>query len=467
MDRSELPLSYHEILRIYTPNYLCMSEFQSQAAPTNEVIKSQYDEYVMPIWKTLNVPVKQAEGATLEDFDGEEYLDLFSGISVVNAGHDNEAIVEAAKDQLDKVVHSCSYVHPNQPVADLAERLAEVTPGDLQKSFFCNSGTEAVEGAVKLARKYTGSKEVVALEMGFHGRTMGSLALTGNNAYKQGMAPTLNDVTHAPAPYQYRSDYRDASEVEFAEAVATDLEHVIGTHTSNDIAAVVVEPLMGEAGLIVPPEGYLQRVKEIAHDHDALLIADEVQAGYGRTGEFWGIDHYNVVPDIIAQAKGIANGMPLGAFTATEEVADAFESGDHLSTFGGNPVTCAAALATIDELQDGIVDNAAEQSEYLDDAFADLEADYDVIGEARGLGLMRGIEFVDPEASGPKDHALAPDDELAKRVGRNLREQGIVMGIGGFYKNVMRVQPPLSISREQLEVAVEGLKTAIETERTE
>jgi hypothetical protein len=167
------------------------------------------------------------------------------------------------------------------------------------------------------------------------------------------------------------------------------------------------------------------------------------------------------------RAKGIANGMPLGAFTATEEVADAFESGDHLSTFGGNPVTCAAALATIDELQDGIVDNAVEQSEYLDDAFADIESDYDVIGEARGLGLMRGVEFVDPEASGPKDHAPAPDDELAKRVGRNLREQGIVMGIGGFYKNVMRVQPPLSISREQLEMGVEGLKTAIETERTE
>jgi 4-aminobutyrate aminotransferase/(S)-3-amino-2-methylpropionate transaminase len=441
-----------------------MSEQISKKPRSNREVTSQYDDYVMSVWKSLDVPIKQAEGCTIEDFDGNEYLDFFSGISVTNAGHRNEAVVQAAKTQLDEFIHGCSYVHPNQPVADLAKRLAEITPGNLQKSFFCNSGTEAVEGAVKLARKYTGSKEVVALEMGFHGRTMGSLALTGNNAYKQGMAPTLNDVTHAPAPYQYRSDYCDDSEAEFAEARAADFEHVISTHTNDDIAAVVVEPLMGEAGLIVPPEKYLQYIKEITNDNDALLIVDEVQAGYGRTGEFWGVDHYGVTPDIITQAKGIANGMPLGAFTATEEVADAFESGDHLSTFGGNPVTCAAALATIEELQDGIVDNAAKQGDYLNDAFADLEADYDVVGETRGLGLMRGVEFVDPEAKGPKGHASAPADELAKRVNRNLRKQGIIMGVGGFYKNVMRIQPPLSISRKQLERAIDGLQTAIENE---
>lgn len=432
---------------------------------SNHEIENRYDEYVMPIWKSLNTPIKRASGCTVEDFDGNEYLDLFSGISVTNAGHRNEAVVQAAKAQLDEFVHGCSYVHPNQPVADLAERLSEVTPGNLQKSFFCNSGTEAVEGALKLARKYTGSKEIVALEMGFHGRTMGSLALTGNSTYKQGMAPTLNDVTHAPAPYQYRSEYRDASEEEFAEAMAADLEHRIGTNTSDDIAAVVVEPLMGEAGLIVPPKGYLQRVKEIAHDHDALLIVDEVQAGYGRTGKFWGVDHYDIVPDIIAQAKGIANGLPLGVFTATNEVADAFEAGDHLSTFGGNPVACAAALATIDELQNGIVDNAAEQGDYLDDTFATLEAEYDIVGEARGLGLMRGIELVDPETSGP-GHVSAPDADLAKHVSQYLREDhGIVVGVGGYYKNVLRIQPPLVIERDDLERVDEALRDTLDDQQ--
>jgi 4-aminobutyrate aminotransferase len=433
------------------------------SAPSNETVESQYEEFVMPIWKSMNVPVRRASGTTIEDFDGNEYLDLFSGISVVNAGHTNDAAVDAMKAQLDDHVHGCSYVHPNQPVADLAEKLAEVTPGDLQKTFFCNSGTESIEGAVKLARKYTGSKEVVALEMGFHGRTLGSLALTGNKGYKAGMAPTLNDVAHAPAPYQYRSVHRDASPEEFAAAAAAEVEHVIGTHTSDDLAAVVVEPVMGEAGLIPAPADYLSRVKEVAHDHDALLVIDEVQSGYGRTGEFWGVDHYDVTPDIMAQAKGIANGMPLGAFSASADVADAFDSGDHFSTFGGNPVCCAGALATIDELQNGIVDNAATQGEYLDEAFADLEADYDVVGEARGLGLMRGIELVDESETGPRGNAPAPDSKLAKHVAQQLADDdGIVVGVGGYYKNVLRVQPPLVVERDELERFVSALRGALD-----
>ena len=440
-----------------------MAKQPAVSAPSNDAVESQYEEFVMPVWKSLNVPVRRASGTTVEDFDGNEYLDLFSGISVVNAGHTNDVVVDAMKAQLDDYVHGCSYVHPNQPVADLAERLAEITPGDLRKTFFCNSGTEAVEGAMKLARKYTGSKEIVALEMGFHGRTLGSLALTGNKGYKKGMAPTVNDVVHAPAPYQYRSAHRDASESEFADAAAAEVEHVIGTHTSDDVAAVVVEPVMGEAGLIAPPSGYLKRVKEVARDHGALLVVDEVQSGYGRTGSFWGVDHYDATPDIMTQAKGIANGMPLGAFTATAEVADAFESGDHFSTFGGNPVCCAGALATIDELRDGIVDNAAARGEYLDDAFAALEADYDAVGEARGVGLMRGVELVDESETGPRGNAPAPDAELAKRAAEQLADDhGIVVGVGGYYKNVLRVQPPLVVEEDGLERFTSALRDALD-----
>jgi 4-aminobutyrate aminotransferase/(S)-3-amino-2-methylpropionate transaminase len=426
---------------------------------TNATVEAQYEEYLMPIWKELNVPVRRADGWTVEDFDGNEYLDVFSGISVTNVGHNNEAVVEAAKEQLDEFVHGCTYVHPNRPAAELGEKLAAVTPGDLRKSFLCNSGTEAVEGAIKLARKYTGNTEVLALEMSFHGRTLGSLALTGNKAYKSDMAPTINDVAHVAPPYAYRCQLCDGGPCSCA--CAEDVERVIDTHTADDLAAVVVEPVMGEGGIIVPPEGWLSRVQEIAHDHGALLIVDEVQSGYGRTGELWASDHFDVVPDIMPQAKGIANGLPLGAFTARPEIADAFESGDHLSTFGGNPVACAAALATIEELQGGIVDDARERGAWLSDRLADLEA-YDVVGETRGLGLMQGVELVDPSDTGPMDVAPAPDPKLAKHVGHHLREAGIVIGVGGFHSNVLRFQPPLTIPRDELERTVAAIEDALD-----
>ncbi|WP_458204570.1 aspartate aminotransferase family protein [Haladaptatus sp. NG-SE-30] len=432
----------------------------NEATPlTNQQLQSQYSQYVMPIWKQLDVPIRHASDCIIEDFNGDEYLDVFSGIAVTNTGHRNEAVVEAAKEQLDELVHSCSYVHPNKPVAELAERLAEVTPGDLQKTFFCNSGTEAIEGAIKLARKYTGSKEIIALEKSFHGRTLGSLALTGNSAYKNGMAPTVNDVAHAQAPDSYRCPRCDGK---CTADCAENIEQVIKAHTADDIAAIVVEPVMGEGGIIVPPEGWLKRVKEIAHDHDALFIVDEVQAGYGRTGEMWASDYFDVVPDIITQAKGIASGLPLGAFTASAEVANAFDPGDHLSTFGGNPVACAAAIATIDQLQNGIIANAREQGIWLAKRLAELESRFDAVGDVRGLGLMQGVELVNPGEIGPIRVAPAPDSDLAKSVGKHLREQGIVMGVGGYYKNVMRFQPPLTITREKLEQAVNALETAVE-----
>jgi 4-aminobutyrate aminotransferase/4-aminobutyrate aminotransferase/(S)-3-amino-2-methylpropionate transaminase len=435
----------------------------TQPGVTNADIERQYEEYLMPIWKSLNVPIRRAEGCTVEDFEGNEYLDAFSGIAVTNAGHRNEAVVEAAKEQLDKFVHGCTYLHPHEPAAELGEKIAEITPGDIQKSFFANSGTEVVEGAVKLARKYTGSKEVIALEMGFHGRTLGSLALTGNKAYKKDMAPTINDVAHVAPPYAYRCQRCDDT---CSMGCADQLEHVIDTHTSGDLAAVVVEPLMGEGGIIVPPEGWLEQVKEVTNDHGGLLIVDEVQSGYGRTGEMWASDHFDVVPDILAQAKGIANGLPLGAFSANEEIAGAFESGDHLSTFGGNPVACAAGLAAIEQLQDGLIENASNQGAWLSDRLHEIEAKYDVVGEARGLGLMQGLELVDPAESGPMDVAPAPDAKLAKRVGKRLRtEEAVVMGVGGFYSNVLRIQPPLSISREQMERIVSAIDDAIDAER--
>ena len=427
---------------------------------TNVTVENQYEKYMMPIWKQLNVPAKRASDCIIEDYEGNEYLDVFSGISVTNVGHNNEAVVEAAKGQLDEFIHGCSYVHPNEVVADLAKRLSEITPGNLQKSFFCNSGTEAVEGAIKLARKHTGSKEIIALEMGFHGRTLGSLALTGNKSYKKEMAPTINDVAHVAPPYAYRCQMCDGGPCSCA--CAGDLERVIGTHTSGDLAAVVVEPILGEGGIIVPPEDWLSRVQEITHDHGGLLIVDEVQSGYGRTGSMFASEHFDVKPDILTQAKGIANGLPLGAFTAPAQIADSFEAGDHLSTFGGNPVACAAALATIDELENGLVENARTQGEWISEQLSELESEFDVVGETRGLGLMQGVELVDPNGrTGPMGVSSKPAPKLAAEVGKRLKGDGIIIGVGGYYKNVMRFQPPLSIERSQLEKAVDALRLAL------
>ena len=422
--------------------------------PSSDTVRSQYDEYVMPIAKGYDsFAVDRASDTTMTTPEGEEYLDVFAGISVTNAGHNDPAVVDAAKDQLDRLIHTCSYVHRNAPVGELAERIAEITPGDLQKTFFCNSGTEAVEGAVKLARKHTGNKEVVALEMAFHGRTLGSLALTGNSAYKRGMAPTINDVTHAPPPYAYRCDRCDET---CSSDCADELERVIGTHTSGDLAAVIIEPVMGEGGIIVPPEGWLRRVKEITHDNGGLLIVDEVQTGYGRTGTMFASEQFDVVPDIMPQAKGIADGLPLGAFTAPAEIADSFEAGDHLSTFGGNPVCCAAALANIDRLEDGIVENANRQGSWLESRLTELEEHYDSVGQTRGLGLMYGVELV-------ADADRTPAKEAATAVREHMRdEHNVLIGVGGYHKNVLRFQPPLTIERDELERAVDALESGLQ-----
>lgn len=426
---------------------------------SNREVQQYYEEYMMPIWKSLHVPIKSAEGSKIKDFDGETYIDLLSGIAVTNAGHSNENINTTAKEQFDDFVHGCTYVHPHKPAALLSKRLSECTPGDLQKSFFANSGTEAVEGAIKLARKFTGKKEIVSTEMAFHGRTFGSLALTGNKSYKQGMAPTLNDVSHFAPPYSYRCAQCDGDLC--GAKCANDLERVINTHTSGDVAAVVVEPILGEGGIIPPSKEWLARVREITLEHDALLIADEVQTGYGRTGEFWACDYFELSPDILVQAKGIANGLPLGAFTAREEIANAFTSGDHLSTFGGNPVSCAAALETINQLQSGIIQNCREQGEWLRHRLDDLEDRHVCVGEVRGAGLMQGIEIVDPNQKGPMGLAPAPDPKTAKQVGRTLRENGVVLSVGGIHKNVLRIQPSLSITRSELSDAIGLIEDAI------
>lgn len=403
------------------------------------------------------VVVEYAEGAEVRGADGRTYLDVFAGISVVNAGHRNPRVVEAAKKQLDHLIHAASYVYYVPAVADLAEELARITPGALQKSFFGNSGAEAIEGAMRLARAYTGRTEFVALQRSFHGRTNATLAVTGNSARKTHGGPYLGGVGFAPTPDAYRCRFcSGACTLACADAV----EDTIRFQTAGDVAAFIAEPVMGEGGIIAPHPDYFKRVKEVLDRYGILFIADEVQSGFGRTGTMFAIEHYGVEPDIMALAKGIADGFPLGAFIAPAGIADSFRPGEHLSTFGGNPVSCAAALANIQVLQeDRLPEHAAELGRWVMGQLRAMMGRHSIIGDVRGKGLMIGIELVRDR------HTREPAASEAVEVRRICREDGVLVGVGGQDGNVVRIQPPLVVTREQLERALTSLDRALSTLR--
>jgi 4-aminobutyrate aminotransferase len=408
--------------------------------------RQQYNEFILPVVTRGVEPivVASAKGRTLTDQEGRNYLDCFSGISVVNAGHNHPRIVAAAREQLEQLVHCCSYVYHVPVVGQLAEKLAEVTPGDLKKSFLGNSGAEANEGAMRLAKQATGKREIVALNYSFHGRTIGTLSVTGNAARKKNNGPYLSGIAFAPAPYCYRCPF-GMSYPSCGVACAESVRNVIALETSGDVAAFIAEPMLGEGGIITPPPEYFDLTARIFHDQGALFIVDEVQTGFGRTGKMFAIEYSpNARTDIITLAKGIASGFPLGAFTVREAIADAMKPGDHLSTFGGNPISCAAALANIAVIQDeGLVKNAARMGEFLMTRFRALQERCPLIGEVRGRGLMIGLELVRDR----KTKEPASDEAKAARAA--MRERGILVGVGGVLGNVVRVQPPLSITEEE------------------
>jgi 4-aminobutyrate aminotransferase/(S)-3-amino-2-methylpropionate transaminase len=398
------------------------------------------------------VVVERASGATIWS-DGREYTDLFAGISVVNAGHCNPRVIAAAQAQMEKLVHAASYIYYVPTVGELAKRLAEITPGRLQKTFFGNSGAEAIEGAMRLAKAYTGRSEFIALQMSFHGRTNASLSVTGNYARKTHGGPYLSGVSFAPAPHPYRCRYCSGTcNLACADAV----EDVIAYNTSNDVAAFLAEPVMGEGGIIVPHPDYFTRVKEILDKYGILFIADEVHSGFGRTGRMFAIEHYGVEPDIMTMAKGIANGFPLGAFIAPPEIADSFHPGEHLSTFGGNPVSCAAGIANIDVLiEDGLPDRSERLGARARERLSAMAERFPIIGDNRGLGLMIGVELVRDRTT------KEPAADIAVAVRRYCREQGVLIGVGGHLGNVLRIQPPLMIDEGQLDDALSVMERAL------
>jgi 4-aminobutyrate aminotransferase len=416
----------------------------------------KYKDYVMTGFMKSVAPIviDRASGAQVWDENGREYLDCFSGISVVNAGHNNPKVIAAAKAQMEKLIHCASYLYHAKPVADLAEKIAEIAPQGLTKTFFGNGGAEAIEGAMKLARLYTGKHEFIALHASFHGRSWGALSITGNQGRKKRGGPYAPGISFAPAPYAYRSIFPDDPE-KWARHCAKCLDDVIRFETSGDVAAFIAEPVMGEGGIIVPPQNYFREIKKVLDQHGILFIADEVQSGFCRTGKMFAIEHYGVVPDILVTAKGIADGFPLSAFTTRPEIAAAYKPGDHLSTFGGNPVSCAASLANIQFMQEeGLAARAEQTGEYAMRKLRELQKQNPMIGEVRGLGLMIGVELV-------RDEKLTPAGAEAEAVRDALLKQGVIVGVGGVYGNVVRFQPPLIVTKEQIDRAMAAFATVL------
>jgi len=409
----------------------------------------KYNNYVNISMVAAVQPVvfDRAEGALVFGEDGRKHIDCFAGISVTCTGHSNPEVIEAAKAQLDKYVHCCSYIYYNKLMADLAERLAQITPGRLKKTFFGNSGAEAMEGAMRMAKTYTKKHEFIALQASFHGRSYATLSITGNMGRKTRGGPYMVGCSFAPPPYCYRCAFNLKPET-CGMRCAEYIEDIIKFDTYGDVAAFIAEPVMGEGGIIVPPAPYFKKVKEVLDRHDILLFVDEVQSGFCRTGKMFAIDHYGVEPDIMAMAKGIANGFPLSAFIARDEIADTFRPGEHLTTFGGNPVSCAASLANIRFLKrERIAEQVTEKGKFALERLGRMKEKCPIIGDVRGKGLMIGVELV-------KDSAKTPAVEETKVLRKSCLEKGLLIGLGGVLANVLRIQPPLVITDDQLDEAL-------------
>jgi len=415
------------------------------------------DSQVVSTSYTRGYPLVAArgEGAIVEDVDGNRFLDFNAGIAVVATGHCHPLVVEAIQRQAARLIHMSGTDFYYEEMVALAEKLAAIAPGDVARRVsFGNSGAEAVEGCIKLARWATRREKIIAFFGSFHGRTMGALSLTARKAVQRaGFGPLVPGVVHAPYPYCYRCPFGKQPEGCAVECVKHVEETLLKTIApAAETAAIVVEPVQGEGGYIVPPKKFFDELARVAKHNAILLIFDEVQSGMGRTGRMWGAEHFEAVPDIFATAKGIASGMPLGATVARADLMT-WPPGAHASTFGGNPVSCAAALATIALLEEGLIENAARMGSYLKERMLDWPRRFPNVGDVRGLGLMIGIELVQDRVTKEK----AP--ELRDRVVELAFERGLlVLGAGD---NTIRLCPPLVITRDQCDFAIDTLEECL------
>ncbi len=396
----------------------------------------KYEKYINPAvarlfrFMGLSAIEQQADGVVITDNDGKEYIDCLGGYGVFSLGHRHPRVVEAVKAQIDCMPMS-SKVLFNKPMADLAEIMAKITPGDLQYSFFGNSGTEAVEGALKLARAHTGRNKIISTVNSFHGKTLGALSATGRDLFRDPFQPLLSGFTHAP----------------FGDAAA------IAEIIDRDTAAVIVEPIQGEGGIIVPPDEYLPYLRQLCDRHGALLICDEVQTGLGRTGKMFACDHYGITPDIITTAKALGGGvMPIGAFTARPQIFAEYITSPflHTSTFGGNPLACAAAVETIKVIhEENLVEKAAVKGQYFIERLTAVADQFPgVIREVRGKGLMIGVELT--------------KEGIGGLLMSELINKGVLVAYTLNNPKVIRIEPPLIISEEAIDQVMVAFAYAIE-----
>jgi len=389
------------------------------------------------------------KGTQVWDVDGNRFLDFAAGIAVASTGHSHPQVVRAIQDQAEKFIHiSSDYYH--ETWAHLGERLNDIAPfDDPAASFMTNSGTESVEAAIKLARYHSQRSQFIGFLGGFHGRTLGALTFTASKvAYKKGFFPFMNGVVHVPFPDPYRPLLVRRKGEGYGETIVRYIEEQILAKVlpPDEVAGFLVEPIQGEGGYIVPPPDFFPALRELCDKYGILLIADEVQSGMGRTGKWWAIENFGVEPDIITSAKGIASGMPLGAMISRKEVMS-WPKGSHGNTFGGNPISCAAALATIDLIENQYLQNVREVGEHTQDALAEIMTRHPSIGKVRGIGLMIGVEFVQDRET--KEHAVGLRDEILKLA----FERGLLtLGCGN---STIRISPPLSASNSEVD---DGLK---------
>jgi 4-aminobutyrate aminotransferase-like enzyme len=424
--------------------------------PTSAEIIHGQREYLLPSMLHLYsepLTIADAEGVRVRDAEGHEYLDLFAGILTTSVGHCNPRVIAAVTDQMKRLGH-VSTLYATEIQVEAARKIADIAPGALKRTFFSNSGTEAIETALMLACLATGRSEIVALRLAYHGRSMMATGVTAHSGWRPLAAP-IAGIVHAKAPNPYRCPFKQPCDASCTDRFVEDLEEVIVTTTNGKPAAFIAETIQGVGGYVVPPPDYLRGAAEVIRAYGGLVIIDEVQAGFGRCGTHWfGIQHFGVEPDIMVMAKGIANGWPVGATITTDAVAHAWKA-KTISTFGGNPVCMAALCATQDELRDrGAPLNAQARGAQLRAGLLEIQRRHPWIGDVRGMGLMQALEIVkDPKTK-------EPDRERTARLMEATREEGVLVGQGGLWGTVVRIGPSLLISEAEVAVGLERLGRA-------
>ena len=426
---------------------------------SQEILERRKNALPAGLAKSTEVVVERASGALVWDVDGNQLIDLAGGIGMINVGHSDQKVVDAIKKQIDKYIHTCTLVTTMEPYVELAELLNEITPGDFKKkTLLANSGSEAVENAINVAKYYTKRNSILCFEGAYHGRTLLTLSLTSKySLFKKGMGPFVSDIYRIPAPNLYRK-IEGMSDEEYIQYFIKQLDIAfISQVDPESLAAIIIEPVMGEGGFIPMPKAYLQKIREVCNQYGIVMIVDEIQCGAGRTGKFFAVEHFDIVPDVVVSAKSIGAGMPISATTGRAEIMDAPHPGGVGGTYGGSPVACVAAIEAIKIIKsESFLTRVNEVGELMRTTLESWKEKYRIIGDVRGLGAMRLVEFVKDRDG--KD----PDMDVTLEIIRDAVSHGLIMIRAGMFSNCLRLLPPIVITDEQLTEALSVLEEAIQ-----